>query len=628
VLASVPAGTDTAALATAFGDQASVMTRADALKQSSSPALQGTQQVGLTVLVVGLALLEAVLMAGAAFAVGARRSQRDLALVGAAGGDAHQVQGIVLSGGLVLGAVGGVVGTLVGLAVAEALLPYAPRLSHHVYAGTHPRLVELIGSALVGVVTGLLSAWLPARGAARAPIVASLTGRRGTVRSSARLTSLAICAAIAGTVIAAWAGRTSGLGGQQINAILFGAAVAELGFAGCAPALVGLAGRLAGRLPLAGRLSVRDIARNRTRTGPAVAAIMATLSGVVAMGVYVASSNAQAKADYHPTLPRNVVVLETNGGPLPAPAMVAAAASALPVKQSVDFQRSYDGKQAYVYGSGNNRSPHGGPPVDNGTQVTVTDPAMLSALGQTSAAAAVSRGAVSVDNPALVEDGRVTVTVNAADGSVSSTRSLPAVIAAIPANYELGDVFVSPATAHTLGLGSELNAVALVLTGPVKADDRDAARSLLLERQPPESLNAVNLLAESGLDNGKSLVVPLALLAISTLVTFGVTAISTALSASEGRPDLATLGAVGATPFLRRRLAMTQAAVLALLGGGLGILAGLVPMTAVIAVRSDVLTFTIPWQVIALSLVAVPALAALGAGAFTRSGLPLVRRLT
>ena len=51
-------------------------------------------------------------------------------------------------------------------------------------------------------------------------------------------------------------------------------------------------------------------------------------------------------------------------------------------------------------------------------------------------------------------------------------------------------------------------------------------------------------------------------------------------------------------------------------------------MTAVIAVRSDVLTFTIPWQVVALALVGVPALAAAGAGLFTRSKLPLARRLT
>jgi putative ABC transport system permease protein len=340
---------------------------------------------------------------------------------------------------------------------------------------------------------------------------------------------------------------------------------------------------------------------------------MATLSGVVAIGVYVASNDARAKANYHPTLPRNVVALETNGGALPSSSMVKAAAAELPVRATVAFTRQFSDKQAVI------------PAAAGGdvSQVTVTDPALLTALGQQPAAAAMSRGAVVVGNPALLHDSTVTVTLG--DGSM---RTLPAVAAEIPPNYELGEAFVSQPTARSLGIDDTFNTVALVLTGPITAHDRDAARSVLLQRQAPNAPDYVNLLSETGLDNGKSVLVPLALLAISTLVTFGVTAISTALSASEGRPDLATLGAVGASPFLRRRLAMTQAAVLALLGGVLGILAGLVPMAAVIAVRSDVLTFTIPWQVIALSLVGVPVLAGLGAGLFTRSSLPLVRRLT
>lgn len=428
------------------------------------------------------------------------------------------------------------------------------------------------------------------------------------------LTATAIAAAVVGTIIAAWAGRTTRLGGQQINAVLFGAAVAELGFAGCAPALVGLAGRLAGRLPLAGRLSLRDIARNRTRTGPAVAAIMATLSGVVAIGVYVASNDARARANYSPTLPRNVVALETNGGMLPSSAMVRAAAAQLPVKATVPFSRNFSAKQAFVHGS------------SGSARVTVTDPALLTALGEQAAATAMSHGTVVVGDATLIQDGTVTVAVG--DDSSRATRTLPAVAATVPRNYELGEAFVSQATARSLQIDDAYNTVALVLTGPVKTHDRDAARSVLLQRQAPNAPDYVNLVSETGLDNGKSVLVPLALLAISTLVTFGVTAISTALSASEGRPDLATLGAVGATPFLRRRLAMTQAAVLALLGGVLGILAGLVPMGAVIAVRSDVLTFTIPWQVIALALLGVPVLAGLGAGLLTRSGLPLIRRLT
>jgi putative ABC transport system permease protein len=51
-------------------------------------------------------------------------------------------------------------------------------------------------------------------------------------------------------------------------------------------------------------------------------------------------------------------------------------------------------------------------------------------------------------------------------------------------------------------------------------------------------------------------------------------------------------------------------------------------VAAVIAVRPGVLDFTVPWQVIALALVGVPVIAGAGAGLFTRSRLPLARRLT
>ena len=129
------------------------------------------------------------------------------------------------------------------------------------------------------------------------------SGRRGIVRTSRTRIGLALTTAAVGTLCCAWAGRSHSLGGQQFNAILLFAAIAELGFAGCAPSLVGLTGRLGGRAPLTMRLSLRDISRNRSRTGPAVAAIMATLSGVVAMGVYTASQHARHVADFVPTLP-------------------------------------------------------------------------------------------------------------------------------------------------------------------------------------------------------------------------------------------------------------------------------------------------------------------------------------
>jgi putative ABC transport system permease protein len=116
------------------------------------------------------------------------------------------------------------------------------------------------------------------------------------------------------------------------------------------------------------------------------------------------------------------------------------------------------------------------------------------------------------------------------------------------------------------------------------------------------------------------------LLGISALVTLAATAIATVLAGAEARADLATLAAVGAAPRTRRILSMGQAASVAGLGALLGVLAGLVPVIAVVQASSG-FPLVIPWLPIAGSVIGVPLLASLIAGLFTRSRLPVQRRL-
>src|SRR5690606_16467389 len=80
--------------------------------------------VALGVLVGGLALLEVVLLAGPAFAVSARRRQRQLALVAANGGTPAHVRRIVLADGVVLGALGASFGIVLGVVAAFVARPW------------------------------------------------------------------------------------------------------------------------------------------------------------------------------------------------------------------------------------------------------------------------------------------------------------------------------------------------------------------------------------------------------------------------------------------------------------------------------------------------------------------------
>jgi putative ABC transport system permease protein len=90
---------------------------------------------------------------------------------------------------------------------------------------------------------------------------------------------------------------------------------------------------------------------------------------------------------------------------------------------------------------------------------------------------------------------------------------------------------------------------------------------------------------------------------------------ATGLALADARPDLATLGAVGARPLTRRLVAGSHALILATLGAALGVIVGLTPGI----VAAHLLTsgspggfaLEIPWALFVLLLLGLPILAGL-----------------
>jgi putative ABC transport system permease protein len=136
--------------------------------------------VTFVALIAGLVLLEIVLLAGPAFAVGVKRRSRDLALVAATGGERRHLRAIVLSGGVALGLVGGALGATAGVALAWFVVPVFGGLNGTVPGPFEVRPLEVLAIVGVGVLTALLAAMIPARTAARTDVLAALTGRRGS----------------------------------------------------------------------------------------------------------------------------------------------------------------------------------------------------------------------------------------------------------------------------------------------------------------------------------------------------------------------------------------------------------------------------------------------------------------
>ncbi|MGG8406638.1 ABC transporter permease, partial [Streptomyces sp. 12297] len=213
-----------------------------------------TAEMAALATVVGLAMLEICLLAGPAFAVGARRSRRQLGLVGANGGDRKHIRAIVLSGGLVIGVAAAVVGTGLGIGLTLALQPVLEEQLGARWGHFDLRPLEILGIGGLAVLTGLLAAIVPAVTASRQTVLASLTGRRGVRRASRVLPVAGLIAIALGAAIALY-GSTTDLGFTVVAA---GSALAELGVVALTPVLVGLFGRVGRWLPLSPRLALRD----------------------------------------------------------------------------------------------------------------------------------------------------------------------------------------------------------------------------------------------------------------------------------------------------------------------------------------------------------------------------------
>jgi putative ABC transport system permease protein len=181
----------------------------------------------------------------------------------------------------------------------------------------------------------------------------------------------------------------------------------------------------------------------------------------------------------------------------------------------------------------------------------------------------------------------------------------------------LPPVVVSPETAERLGWQARPYGLLLDLKETATQREFDLAAGNLAGAN-------LELYVERGYqpDNQQFLLIVAGFGAFVTLV--GV-AVSVALSASEGRADLATLAAVGAQPRRRRALAAAQA----LLVGGLGCLLGIL-LGAFLAVAAQAAVgapeFTVPWTSVLITAIVIPLFAALCAALFTRSTLPMVRR--
>ena len=587
-----------------------------------------TAAVAVVVLVAGMALLEIVLLAGPAFAVGAKRRRRDLALVVAGGGSPRDIRRIVLAGGVVLGLLAGTVGALAAVVLARLGLPL---LRPHVaqlpgtFAVRPLELLVLVGVALLAAV---LASVVPARAAARTDVVVALSGRPSPAVIRARVPVLAAVLAGLGVVIAVVGSRTGG--NTAALAILAGTALLEIAIIVSTPVLLVLAARAGRRLPLTARMALRDAGRNRSAATPAVAAVMASVVGATSILIGLASVTDQQRREYVPYLPRLSAVVDSLDDPAKAPVVASDLAATLPASTVAVLNwpltvcsRQRGRCSLTDLTLHDNPDSYGAVPpllIDDGT-------AAAALFGPRAAQArdALRAGRAVVAHPSLLHDGHVRL--DTAQGTIRPGGYLdarPRVGHDVPAVYLPSDgstasVVVPRSVADRLHVRVTPFTVLARLTRAPTDAQRQAALAAL-HRVTPDP----NLVFETGFhDSSATLRLILVLVAIAVAVLAAV--IATGLANVDARPDLITLAAVGAAPRIRRTLSFARAGTIAGFGSVVGVVAGFLAPAAWVYGSSDeatTLRMVVPWQSVLTVAVLVPLLAATVAGACTRGRLP------
>ncbi|WP_122819062.1 ABC transporter permease [Nocardioides pantholopis] len=600
-------------------------------------------------LIVAMILIEVVLLAGPAFAVGARRQARTIALVAAAGGTPAQARRVVLGTAVVVGGLSAVVGLLAGLGLGAVLVPVAQHWSGEWFGPFDPPWAWLLGIAGFALVAALLAAAVPAWTASRQDVVAVLGGRRGEGPPSLRSPLLGLVLLGLGIAGAAAGSRPGG----EIR-VTAAAILAVLGMVLLVPVVVATVARLGRGLPLPLRYAVRDAARHRSRTVPAVAAVAATVCGVVALGIATASDEAESAATHVSTL-RHGAALATvpdpdTGYADPAADWAALRASVAEQLPDADLEEirgvvepDSESLELAV------RTPAGAAQRDEwgaalGAGIVVGDrlPSALTGISEGDRVRAdralAAGGAVGFSHvPVPGDRGHVELertSYDAVDERDLERRRIEAPVAVVDLAPDVlaMSAVLSPQAAAELDL--PVATVGLAIRGPV---------SRTAERELKAALAAVAPHSQVEVERGYqrpafASLVQVALGALGAVLMLAGTVTATSLALSDARADLATLSAVGAAPRLRRAVAASYALVIGLVGSVLGAVVGFVPGWAVTypltgsGWRPDGAGLPdhfvdIPWLLIGSVVVGLPLLTAALVGLTVRSRLPLAARI-
>ncbi|PZF69016.1 hypothetical protein DEJ33_01225 [Curtobacterium sp. MCPF17_047] len=571
------------------------------------------------------ALFEVGLLAAAAFLVSSRADTRTHAVLASVGGDRRFLFTVVSSSGLVLGAVGAVVGSALGIVggvVAFHLLDSGDRAQ---YPGVHLPWLVLLVVLVLGVLAGWAASLVAARSASRVDVDSALRGatRPAPVSRRRRAAAAGPVLAVVGIVMT----LACGIGVLALNArpvqedhlalvvgagVALGPCLAQLGIVMAARRLLGAVARVGERFGLPARIAVRDAVRNPVRTVPVLASVMSVVFVATVVLTFTASQSTQSNEQYEFRTATGVgttAVTDVDGVPdadLTARAVrvvrqvvpeahvrvlgagVENRSDDAPVTLPVDVHRP----DCMSAGSGPCAGWLVGPDSTSPHVLTGSADDLGVLIGHRpsrAARAALEHGDAVAVRPEFVQDGVVRFDTRKASqfamygeqptGRPLHTMTVPAVVEHTDEPLQIA-VFLTPQGAARHGLETEPNYLVGSFPDGMSTERSDA---LAATWQASAGQQADSWYPSFTVEAGpQDPFRPIALVVVllAGIVTLGATTVAIGLARADGRRDDEVLDAIGASPGVRRRVSTWQAAVLTLVGSLVGVALGVLPLRA------------------------------------------------
>jgi putative ABC transport system permease protein len=566
-------------------------------------------------------LLLSSLVAAAGFAVVAQRRLRQLGMLSSVGATQKHLRLVLLTNGAVVGTIGALIGTVVGLGLWFAFAPTLESAVDHRVDRLSLPWPYLALAFILAILGATAAAWWPARAVARLPVVLALSGRPPKPRPARH-------AAIAATALLGVGIASLALSGRNKPVlIIVGIVLTILGCLLLCPLAIRIFSRLARRLSIAPRLALRDLVRYQARSGAALAAVSLALG--IAAAVVVVSSAEAAKRNAEPVNLSNRQVRVYLGGPktrefIPEPALkkidrlfasVQQIAHRLGGANLVPLREAFQpGTPALFDPVANYRvlptlelAKKSGQSYTPAVELLVATQAMLRYLGIDPTT--IKPGTEFLGGPGVPLDKLVIPSFkNRKDFAVTRVQRIDVG----------GHLFGS-----AMGMNSR-NVAFITLDALRRHGWKQIPGGWLVESSRPltseQIADARSLASEAGLtievQKGKTSFAKTMGIATGAgaLLALGILAMTVGLIRGESAGDLRTLTATGATSRIRRTLTATTAGALALLGALLGVAGAYVVLLAAFYDDLGYLS-SVPYQFLALAVVGVP-LAAASAGWF------------